>query len=156
MGLGKIIAAVFALIFILLIVIGIDGYMTYSAFSELSKDDISSLVSNPQYEVGTDNKTITISVDVNLPKAGFIPKGVLIKLIVSFNDVEQSQSKTVSLGDKETFSLSFTMTDANAQILATGGSLTVKASAEATPVVVGYPIDKAMQTIDLGTTSVKV
>lgn len=149
MALGKIILAIFGILLLLVVVVGIDGYLTYQAFNDLSDNDISNLVSDPQFEVADNNETITISVLVDLPSAGFIPKGVDIKLTVDFDGDVQTVEESVSLGDSKTLSIEFTMTSANANTLASGGSLTVQADAEVTPTIFGYPISQATQDIDL-------
>ncbi len=155
MALGKIILAIFGILLLILIVVGIDGYMTYKAFDDLDSDDVSNLVSDPQFDVsGVNSEIVTVSVLVDLPSAGFIPKGVEIKLTVDFDGNVQTETKSVDLGDSKTIEMQFTMTTANADTLATGGSLTVSAEAEATPTIFGYAISQATQDIDLGSQTV--
>lgn len=155
MALGKIILAIFGILILILIVVGIDGYMTYKTFDDLSSDDVSNLVSDPQFAVsGVDSETVTVSVVVDLPSAGFIPKGVEIKLTVIFDGDLQTETKSVNLGDSKTIEMQFTMTPAHANTLATGGSLTASAEAEVTPTYVGFAISQATQEVDLGSHTV--
>jgi hypothetical protein len=155
MGLGKVIVAIFGILLLLIAAVAVDGYLTYTAFNDLSKDEIADLVSDPNFSVsGANSEIITVSVSVDLPSAGFIPKSVLVKLIVDFNGDVQSDEETVSLGESKTLSLQFTMTSTNANTLATGGTLSVSADAEVTPQVFNYSISQAKQDVDLGDFSV--
>lgn len=155
MGLGKVILGIFGIILLLIAVVAVDGYLTYQAFNDLSTDDINDLVSNPQFTVsGANSEIVTVSVSVDLPSAGFIPKGVLIKLIVDFNGDIQSDEETVDLGESKTLSIEFTMSTSNANTLATGGSLTISADAEVTPEVLNFSITQAKQEVDLGSQTI--
>ncbi|MHA2032265.1 MAG: hypothetical protein ACW99A_01240 [Candidatus Kariarchaeaceae archaeon] len=155
MGLGKVILGIFGILMLLVAVVVVDGYLTYQTFNDLNSDEIADLVSDPVFTVsGTNSDVITMSVNVDLPSAGFIPKGVLIKLIVDFNGDIQSDEETVDLGESKTLSIQFTMNTANANTLAADGTLAVSADAEVTPQVFGYSISQAKQDIDLGDFSV--
>ncbi|OLS29045.1 MAG: hypothetical protein HeimC2_02400 [Candidatus Heimdallarchaeota archaeon LC_2] len=155
MGLGKVILAIFGILLILIALVAVDGYLTYKAFDDLSADETSDMVSDPQFEVsGDDSNIVTMSVLVDFPSAGFIPKGAEIKLIMNFSGNIQTKTQTVSLGDSKTLNFNFTMTTADTNTLATGGSLSVSAVAEITPTIFGYPISQAMQEVDLGSHAV--
>ena len=155
MGLGKVILAIFGIFLILLIVVGVDAYMTYNTFSGMNQSDVQNMVSNPQFSVGDQNKTVTISVSVDLPKAGFIPKGVDILLTVTFDGNTQTSHQNVNLGETKTLSVTFTISDTEVQTLASGGSITVTAKADVTPTVIGYAIKQATQKIDLGSQTIQ-
>lgn len=155
MGLGKVILGIFGILLLLIAVVAVDGYLTYKTFNDLNSDETSDLVSDPQFEVsGTDSEIVTMSILVDLPSAGFIPKGMDIKLVMNFSGNIQTKTQSVNLGESKTISINFTMTAADANILATGGSLSVSAVAEVTPTVFGYMISQAMQEIDLGSHTV--
>jgi hypothetical protein len=155
MGLGKVILGIFGILILMIAVVAIDGYLTYQAFEDLDANDIDNLVSDPTFSVsGPDSEIVTVSVVVDLPSAGFIPKGVLIKLIIDFNGDTQSDEETVNLGESKTLTVEFIMSQTNANTLATDGSISVSADAEVTPLIFGYEINQATQDVDLGTHTV--
>ena len=155
MGLGKVIFAIFGIILILVALVAVDGYLTYKTFDDLSADETADMVSDPQFEVsGDDSEIVTMSVLVDFPSAGFIPKGAEIKLVMNFSGNVQTKTQSVNLGDSKTLNFNFTMATANANTLATGGSLSVSAVAEITPTIFGYAISQAMQEVDLGSHTV--
>lgn len=156
MGLGKVIAAIFGILLLIIVVIGIDVYLTYDSLSGLSNEELSDLVTNPTFVVsGDNNEIVTVTIDVSLPSAGFIPKGMIIKLIVDFDGEIQSAEDTVDMGKSKTLTLIFTMTDTNAQEITNNG-LTVSSSAVTTPTIFGQAINAAEQTIDLGSQTITV
>ena len=155
MGLGKVILAIFGIILILLVIVGVDAYMTYNTFSGMNETDVKNMVSNPQFSVGDNNNTVTISVSVDLPKAGFIPKGVDILLTVTFDGNAQTSHQNVNLGETKTLSVTFTISSTEVQTLSSGGSITVTSKADVTPTVFGYAITQAKQNIDLGSQTIK-
>lgn len=155
MGLGKVIIGIFGILLLLIAVVAVDGYLTYKTFNDLSSEDTANMVSDPQFEVsGTDSEIVTMSILIDLPSAGFIPKGMEIKLIMNFSGNVQTKIQSVDLGDSKTLNINFTMATADANTLATGGSLSVSAVAEVTPTIFGYAISQAMQEVDLGSHTV--
>ena len=155
MGLGKVILGIFGILLLLIAVVAVDGYLTYQTFNDLGTNDVSDLVSNPQFAVsGSNSEIVKVSVDVDLPSAGFIPKGVSIKLIVDFNGDVKTAEETVNLGDSKTLSLEFTLSTTNANTLANGGSLSVSVEADVTPQVFGFSITQATQNVDLGSQTI--
>ncbi|MCH8907742.1 MAG: hypothetical protein IH840_11690 [Candidatus Heimdallarchaeota archaeon] len=102
---------------------------------------------------GASNNIVTISIEMNLPSAGFIPKGVLIGLKIDFGGDEQTESEMVNLGESKTISLSFEMTSANADALGTTG-IFVTSSAVVTPRITGQDISQGKQETDLGSQTI--
>ena len=96
MGLGKVIFAIFGIILILVALVAVDGYLTFKTFDDLSADETEDMVSDPQFEVsGDDSEIVTMSVLVDFPSAGFIPKGAEIKLIMNFSGNVQTKTQSV-------------------------------------------------------------
>ncbi|MHA2248852.1 MAG: hypothetical protein ACXAD7_00755 [Candidatus Kariarchaeaceae archaeon] len=153
MGLAKIIGILLLLIFIILGVAVVDIYLTAT---ELKDADPETMVSDPSYTISDDNSTVTITVDVDIPSGGFIPKGVIIKLTLDFEGAVQTAEEELNLGDKKTLAITFTLSEAHAATLAEGGSLGVNAWAVVTPTIFGYAIEQAEQEIDLGSQSISV
>ncbi|MCE7737494.1 MAG: hypothetical protein GPJ54_21570 [Candidatus Heimdallarchaeota archaeon] len=155
MGFGKVILGIFGIFILLIAVVAVDGYLTYKTFNDLSSEETDDMVSNPQFEVsGADSEIVTISLDVDLPSAGFIPKGMEIKLVMNFSGTVQTKTQSMNLGESKGLSFNFTMATADANILATGGSLSVSAIAEVTPTIFEYGISQVMQEVDLGSHTV--
>jgi hypothetical protein len=150
MGLGKIIAIIFLILIIILGIIGVDIYLTIDS---LSNADVDTLVSNPQYE-NVGNSTLKIKIDVSLPSAGFIPKGVVLSLTIDADGVKDTETDQIDFGESKTLTLSFTLTDTQKNTLIAGGDLTVSTSAEVTPVYFGFEITQATQEVDLGSTTI--
>ena len=71
----------FIVLFIILItgVIGADIYLTINALSDINN---SASIGTPTIKTNDANTTVTISVWLSLPSAGFIPKGIELVLIM--------------------------------------------------------------------------
>ncbi len=151
MGPKKFIGIIFLLITIILVVFAVDIYLTATALQDV---DPKTLVKDPSYVVSDDNSTITISVDVDLPEGGFIPKGIVIELRVTFDSLTQTVEEEVNLGESKTLNIPFTLESSHVTKLASGQSLTVSAKAIVTPTIFGYVVDFVSQEVDLGSNEV--
>jgi len=151
MGAGKVLAAIFIII---ILVIGVVGFDLYQTGQQIQETDFSSVVSSPTFSVSDDNGTVTASVSVNLPKAGFIPKGVIFKVTVNFEGSPQTVSKSLNFGDSKTITMDFVLSQADKQTITNGGTLTVTAMAKITPTYLGIAITQFTQDVDLGTQTI--
>jgi len=150
MVLGKILKIILTIVVILLITIGIDIYLTINTFTGLSGDEVKSMVSDPTFIIADDNSSITISVKVDIPDAGFIPKGVIITLIADFGGNQQaSDTATFDVGHSKTLEISFELNDDVKAELVSGNSIITDIKAEVTPVYFGIEISRGSQKFDL-------
>ncbi|MHA2168866.1 MAG: hypothetical protein ACXAB7_03035 [Candidatus Kariarchaeaceae archaeon] len=151
MGFAKFLGIILLFLLIIVGVLAVDIFMTAS---DLSDVDPETLVSSPSYSASADNSTVILKVTVSLPDAGFIPKGVIIKLIVDFDGETQTQEEELNLGDEKIIELSFKLPSTQQQTLSSGLSLSVDADAEVTPTFLGFAITQAKQDVDLGTQTI--
>lgn len=146
MGLAKVIGIIFLILFLILAVVGVDAYLTYKSLEDV---DPESLVSDPQFETINNNQTVKVTVQVELPDGGFIPKGIIIELILDFGDTQVSDKADLNMGDNKNISLEFTLTEDQKTTLQSGGSITADLLANITPKVLGFEIGFATQEVDL-------
>ncbi len=154
-----------ALIVILLIVflfiglvgvIGADGYLTYTGMMERS-DEFSA--GTPTFDVGSDNKTISISITIESPKLGFLPKSIkLIFEIYKGTDLVDSAEDTIVLGEESTAEFVVVLTDDDATTIAGGGTITVTLKIKASPVIFGFDIGGVVEqaNIDLAEETINI
>ena len=143
----------FIVLFIILItgVIGADIYLTINALSDINN---SASIGTPTIKTNDANTTVTISVWLSLPSAGFIPKGIELVLIMIVGSEEvRSTPIMIIIGENRTLDVIIDLTDQitnTINSIAIGTSLSATIKAEVSPTVLGFTIVQAKQTLDLG------
>ena len=143
----------FIVSFIILItgVIGADIYLTINALSDINN---SASIGTPTIKTNDANTTVTISVWLSLPSAGFIPKGIELVLIMIVGSEEfRSTPIMINIGENRTLDVIIDLTDQitnTINSIAIGTSLSATIKAEVSPTVLGFTIVQAKQTLDLG------
>ena len=132
-------------------VIGADIYLTINALSDINN---SASIGTPTIKTNDANTTVTISVWLSLPSAGFIPKGIELVLIMIVGSEEfRSTPIMINIGENRTLDVIIDLTDQitnTINSIAIGTSLSATIKAEVSPTVLGFTIVQAKQTLDLG------
>ncbi|MCG3218281.1 MAG: hypothetical protein KAR35_04715 [Candidatus Heimdallarchaeota archaeon] len=138
MGIAKIIGGIFGILIILLIVAGIDVYLSVDTIRNQT-DDFK--VSDPTFELADTNDSVIISIEVDSPKLGFIPKGINVEVTIMKNGVVYDKIEdTLDLGKKDVITFNMTIESADATTIATGGSVVLSAEIKITPVLFGIKV----------------
>jgi hypothetical protein len=88
-------------------------------------------VSDPTFELADTNDSVIISIEVDSPKLGFIPKGINVEVTILKNGVVYDKIEdTLDLGKKDVITFNMTIESADATTIATGGSVVLSAENE--------------------------
>ncbi len=151
MGLRKVVGILVLLIVVIAGVLGADLYLTVNTLAE---SDSSTFVGTPLFQ-NENNTHIIVTVPVDIPAAGFIPKGARITVIISVEGGEnQTSVQTVALGQAQDVFFSFELGITDRTELATGGSVSVRGWATIAPIVLGITLGDLSPGYDLGTVTV--
>lgn len=134
----KIFLVIFVLLILVIAALGVDGYLTYQGITE-KQDEFSA--GTPTYSLADDNKTITISIVVDSPKLGYIPKQLKMTFeVYKETDLIDSSEDTLTLGESSTLTFVIVLTDSDASTIGGGGSITVTVKIIASPVIFGLDL----------------
>ena len=134
-------------------VIGADVYLSLEDFEEKAGElDIGTI----NYDVGSDNKTITISTAVTTPKLGYLPKAVKLVLVFKKSGTQYGDPvlQKIKLGDTQSIQLVLILTDTDKTTIETGGTVTLTVGGTATLIYIGITINAA--TYDLPAETINI
>ena len=142
---GKGLTAFLIIFFIILAaggVIGADVYLSIKDFEDKTGEfDIGTI----NFDVGSDNKTITVSTTITTPKLGYLPKAIKLDIVFkkSGSPYGDPISQTIKLGQTQPIEFVLVLTDTDKTTIETGGAITISVEGTATLIYIGIPIKAA-------------
>ncbi len=139
----KIFLVILVLLILVIAAVGADGYLTYQGITE-KQDEFSA--GTPTYSLADDNKTITISIVVESPKLGYIPKQLKMTFeVYKGTDFIDSAEDLLTLGDSSTLVFVIELTETDATTIGGGGSVSVTIKIIASPVIFGLDLGSLIE-----------
>ncbi len=124
MGVMKVILVVAIVVLIPVVIIGADVGLSVSS---ISSDSVS--IDNLSVSLGNDNKTVTFSADVSIAAAGFIPKSVVLNLVVKEGSTTITEETVeIPIGASTNIQVEFSLTNDQVNTIRSGGSVTITVS----------------------------
>ncbi len=155
---GKGLTAFLIILFIVLAaggVIGADVYLSIKDFEEKAGElDIGTI----NFDVGSDNKTITISTSVTTPKLGYLPKAIKLDIVFKKSGTPYGDpiSLKIKLGQTQPIEFVLVLTDADKTTIETGGTITITVEGTATLIYIGIPINAASYDLPAETINIQM
>jgi hypothetical protein len=142
---------VFLIILLLLIsvvvVIGVDVYLSYRHFEQRAGDfDLGSFSDT----VASDNQSVDITGVLTTPKLGYIPKSVRLDITVKEGGAVYGNplTLTIKLGEAQDLNFEFNLETDEISAIELGFTVTFTVEVTATPIYLGIPLNFLAQDFD--------
>ncbi len=155
---GKGLTAFLIILFIVIAaggVIGADVYLSLKDFEDKAGElDIGTI----NFDIGSDNKTITISTTVTTPKLGYLPKAIKLDIVFKKGGSPYGDpiSQKIKLGQTQPIEFVLVLTDPDKTTIETGGTITISVEGTATLIYIGIPINAASYDLPAETINIQM
>ena len=128
-------------------IIGIDVYLSFQDYKEMSN---SFNISEPTYVLSEGNLTADITVFVNSPKLGYIPKTADVEVIILQNSVQYCNpiNFKIKIGEEQRVDFTITISQVDRDRLDFGVIIYFDIQITAIPIYLGIPIKSLTQVFD--------